>query len=59
MFVEQVKLSETQINHCIMIMTIYSWTPLIRSPTGKRKWFILMGFQINEVKISSKALQGE
>ena len=36
-----------------------SWTPLIQSPKGKGKWFELTGVQINEVKISSKALQGK
>ena len=37
----------------------YSWTPLIRSPKGKGKWFELTGARINEVKTSSKALQGK
>ena len=32
----------------------YSWTPLIRSPMGKGKWFELTGVRINEVKLSSK-----
>ena len=37
----------------------YRWTLLIWSPIGKGKWFKLMGVRIDEVKISSKALQGE
>ena len=37
----------------------YSWAPLIRSPMEKGKWFELTGVQINEVKISRKALQGD
>ena len=37
----------------------YSWTPLIRSPKGKGKWFELTRVRINEMKISGKALQGK
>ena len=33
--------------------------PVNLSPKGKGKSFELMGVQINEVKISSKVLQGE
>ena len=39
--------------------SVCSWTPLIRSPTGKGKRFELTGVRITEVKISSMVLQGE
>ena len=40
-------------------ISIYSWTPLTRSPKGKRKRFELTGVRISEVKVISKALQGK
>ena len=51
--------SSTFVQFVRRIEKTYRWTSLIRSPKGKGKWFKLTGVRINEVKISSKALQGE
>ena len=41
------------------LISLYSWTSLVRSPKGKGKWLQLTRVRINEVKISSEAFQGE
>ena len=39
--------------------TVFEYDPVISKSPGERKWFELAGVRLNEVKISSKALQGE
>ena len=51
--VQAVRSQSMIVGYCVQL------DPVNSKSHGERKWFELTGVQINEVKISSKALQGE